>query len=104
MKVLILDTKAVRNATIWGIDGNDHTKEWFDKFLSDTDEIRPTTAEEKHEYGNDVEYAFDTDSNYTVFQSMRPQIQSAYDAIYKAVGNGEKAEYYIGTDTDAPII
>lgn len=97
MKVLIRETLRTVGVNIYGADGQLHTKEYFEKYFSDTDGAYPTLPEEKEEFETEAEWTIITEADFRHFAENLAHIQNAIDEVQDKIAEGDsKAAYTFG--------
>lgn len=88
MKLFVQEYHRDAEVYVYGIDGDDHTEDFFDKYFSDCKEIRRTTAREKGKFGSNAPYLIRTIGEYELLANTLTVIQSALDAVADAIDSG----------------
>lgn len=94
MKVFILEEKRNVHIRIYGIGGEQRTKEFFDAVFVNMPCIYPTADDEKSVYGTDAEYTFESRAAFDKFCEFLEPLQETLDKIAEAVIEGDAAEEY----------
>lgn len=94
MKVFILEEQREVHIRIYGIDGEQHTKEFFDAVFVGMSCVYPTTDEEKSEYGTDAIYTFESRAAFNKFCEYLEILQDTLDTISEALFKDDSAEEY----------
>lgn len=99
MKVFIKEYCRDVIIRIYGIDGDEHTKEFFEKYMSDIDGVYETTDEERKLYCSEAEYTITKAEYYNFFAQQIDNIQKGIDEVAEAaILWNEKTEDYIFDD------
>ena len=99
MKVLIRETLRTVGVNIYGAVGQLHTKDFFEKYFSDTDGAYPTLPEEQEEFETEAEWTIITEADFKHFAENLAHIQNAIDGVQEKLENGDsRAEYTFNSD------
>ena len=85
MKIYIADVRKTATIRIYGVNGTECTRRYFDIFMHDVMEVHETTDEERSICGNEPEYTIDTYELFKAFAGAIGNIQNAIDNIAAAV-------------------
>ena len=85
MKIYIADVRKTATIRIYGVDGTECTRRYFDIFMHNVMEVHETTEEERGICGNEPEYTIDTYDLFKAFAGAIGNIQNAIDDIAAAV-------------------
>ena len=94
MKVFILEEQRKVHIRIYGVDGEQRTKEFFDVVFVGMSCVYPTTDEEKSEYGTDAIYTFESRDAFDKFCTYLEKLQDTLDKIAEAVIEGDDEKEY----------
>lgn len=94
MKILIRETMRTVGINIYGTDGRLHTKEYFEKYFSDTDGAYPILPEEQEEFQTEAEWVIITEANFREFAASLETIQNAIDSVQEQLENGDSRGGY----------
>lgn len=94
MRIYIADKRKTATVRIYGIDGGECTRKYFDTFFHNVIEIHETTDEEREICGKDPEYTIDTYDLFMAFAAAIGIIQDSIDEVALAVINEQKTEEY----------
>ena len=94
MKVFILEEHREVHIRIYGIDGEQHTKEFFDAVFVGMSCVYPTTDKETSEYGTDAIYTFESKAAFDKFCEYLEILQDTLDTIAEALIEGDHEEEY----------
>ncbi len=94
MRVLIRETLETAVINIYGTDGKQHSRDFFDKYFSDSDGAYPTLDEEREEYGTDAEWTIITKRDFELFAEAVETLQKAIDDVQDRIAKGDNAENY----------
>lgn len=94
MKIFILEEQRKVHIRIYGVDGEQRTKEFFDAVFVGMSCVYPTTNEEKSEYGTDAIYAFESKAAFNKFCVYLEKLQDTLDTIAEALIEGDHEEEY----------
>ncbi len=81
MKVLIRETLKTIGVNIYGTDGKLHTREFFEKYFSDTEGAYPILPEEQEEFGTDAQWVIITEADFRILADSLEAIQNAIDGV-----------------------
>ena len=95
MKVLIRETLRTVGVNIYGADGQLHTKEFFEKYFSDTDGAYPTLPEEQEEFETEAEWTIITEADFLLLAETISVIQKAIDDVNELLIGGEKVWEFV---------
>ena len=99
MKVLIRETLKTIGVNIYGTDGKLHTREFFEKYFSDTDGAYPILPEEQEEFGTDAQWVIITEADFRILADSLEAIQNAIDGVQEKLAEGDsRAEYTFNAD------
>lgn len=99
MKVLIRETLRTVGVNIYGADGQLHTKDFFEKYFSDTDGAYPTLPEEQEEFETEAGWTIITDADFRLLAEYLEAIQDAIDGVQEKLAEGDsRAEYTFNAD------
>ena len=94
MKIFILGEQRKVHIRIYGVDGEQRTKEFFDAVFVGMSCVYPTTNEEKSEYGTDALYTFESKAAFNKFCVYLEKLQDTLDTIAEALIEGDHEEEY----------
>ena len=94
MKIFILEERREVHIRIYGIDGEQRTKEFFDAVFVNMSCIYPTTESEKKEYDTDAVYTFESKAAFDKFCEYLEKLQDTLDTISEALFKDDSAEEY----------
>lgn len=94
MKVFILEEEREVHIRIYGIDGEQRTKEFFDAVFVNMSCIYPTTEAEKKEHDTDAVYTFESKAAFDKFCEYLEKLQDTLDTISEALFEDDSAEEY----------
>lgn len=94
MKAFILEEQREVHIRIYGIDGEQRTKEFFDAVFVGMSCVYPTTDEEKSEYSTDAIYTFESRAAFNKFCTFLEKLQDTLDTIAEALIEGDHEEEY----------
>lgn len=92
MKVLIRDVHKTVSVNIYGLDGQIHTKDFFDRYMQHIEGVYPTDENEKNYFNSEAEWTFDTMSKFEVFAKVIEKIQKNIEDISYQMTNGKTIE------------
>lgn len=95
MKVFIREYCRDVNVRIYGVDGEERTKEFFQKYLSDAEGIYETTDEEKEDYLSEAVYTITKGEYYDCLAQEIDNIQKGLDDIAEAEFRDETEADYV---------
>ena len=95
MKVFIREYCRDVIVRIYGMDGDEHTKEFFEKYLSTVDGVHETTDEEHEEYRSDAVYTIEKAEHYNFLAQQIENIQRGIDEAAEAAAVGKDINEYI---------
>ena len=95
MKILIREKIQTKEINIYGTDGKLHTKEFFDKYFSDTDGAYTTFSEEREEFQTDAEWTIITEADFLLLSETISVIQKAIDDVNEMLIGGEKVGEFV---------
>lgn len=94
MKVFILEEEREVHIRIYGIDGEQRTKEFFDAVFVNMSCIYPTTEAEKKEHDTDAVYTFESKAAFYKFCEYLERLQETLDTIAEALIDENSVEEY----------
>ena len=94
MKVFIHEEEREVHIRIYGIDGEQRTKEFFDAVFVNMSCIYPTTEAEKKEHDTDAVYTFESKAAFDKFCEYLEKLQDTLDTISEALFENDSAEEY----------
>lgn len=99
MKVLIRETLKTIGVNIYGTDGKLHTREFFEKYFSDTEGAYPILPEEQEEFGTDAQWVIIREADFRILAESLEAIQNAIDSVQEKLAEGDsRAEYTFNAD------
>lgn len=98
MKVYIRDERKTVSLRLYGLDGEECTRRFFDTFLHDVIEVHETTGEERAETDTDAEYTIDERRLFDAFVRVIGNIQDSIDHVATAMIDEEPIEEYTYDD------
>ena len=91
MKILVTELEKDIEINIYGIDGDDHTKEFFEMYLFDnTTPLYIPSEDVLKKYNSEAEFAVDEESEIRLLAEEIPDIQLAIDDYALIEENGQK--------------
>lgn len=94
MKVFIKEICRDVIVRIYGTDGDEHTKEFFERFFCNVEGIYETTDDERTEYRSEGVYTIEKLEYYELFAQTVTNIQQAIDEVAKALIEGRSIEEF----------
>lgn len=94
MKVFVREYCRDVTVRIYGIDGEERTKEFFQKYFADVTGIYETTDEEKENYNSEAVYTITKADYYNFLAQHIDNIQKGIDEIAEAEFRKETAQDY----------
>lgn len=94
MKVFIKEYCRDVIVRIYGIDGEERTKEYFEKYFENVEGVYPTTDEEKESYNSEAVYTITKAEYYNFFAQQIDNIQKGIDEIAEAKYRDETVSDY----------
>ena len=94
MRVFIREEKRDVHIRIYGIGGEQRTKEFFDAVFVDMSCVYPTTEEERAEYGTTGVYTFESRAAFDKFCEYLEILQETLDTIAEALIDENSVEEY----------
>lgn len=94
MRVLIRETLETAVINIYGTDGNQHSRDFFDKYFADSEGAYPTLDEEREEFGTDAEWTIIRKQDFQAFADTAETIQKAIDDVQDRIAKGDSREDY----------
>lgn len=94
MKVFILEEQREVHIRIYGVDGEQRTKEFFDVVFVNMSCVYPTTEDERKEYHTNGIYTFESKAAFDKFCEYLEMLQDTLDTISEALFNDDSAEEY----------
>ena len=94
MRIFILEEQREVHIRIYGVDGEQRTKEFFDAVFVGMSCVYPTTDKEKSEYGTDAAYTFESRAAFNKFCTYLEKLQDTLDTIAEALIEGNHEEEY----------
>jgi len=94
MKVFIKEICRDVIVRIYGTDGDEHTKEFFERFFDNVEGVYETTDDEREEYRSEGVYTIEKLENYELFAQTVKNIQQAIDEVAKALIDGRSIEEF----------
>lgn len=95
MKVFIREYCRDVTVRIYGIDGEERTKEFFERYFEETIGVYETTDEEREQFGSEAEFTIDKADDYNYFAGKISSIQQAIDDIADSIINGAEIDRYV---------
>lgn len=80
MRVLIRETLETTVINIYGTDGKQHSKDFFEKYFADSDGAYSTLDEEREEFGTDAQWTIITRRDFDLFAGTVETLQKAIDS------------------------
>lgn len=80
MRVLIRETLETAVINIYGTDGKQHSKDFFEKYFADSDGAYSTLDEEREEFGTDAQWTIITRRDFDLFAGTVETLQKAIDS------------------------
>ncbi|MBQ5318252.1 MAG: hypothetical protein J6K17_04100 [Oscillospiraceae bacterium] len=81
MKVFIKEYCRDVTIRIFGMDNEERTKEFFDKYFYDVDGVEIMTDDERSEYLSEAEYSIEKAAQFEYFAQHIGAIQTAIDLV-----------------------
>lgn len=94
MKIFVREYCRDVTVRIYGIDGDEHTKEFFKKYFSDVKGIYETTDEEREDYNTEAVYTIVKADYYNFLAQQIESIQKGIDEVAEAKFRNETAADY----------
>ena len=94
MKVFVLETRKVVTFRIYGLNGEECAKTYFDKYFTQMEEIYRTTEEEQSIYGIDADYTVVHQSAYKWLAGFIGVLQDVIDTVVDEMIEGKTKEEY----------
>ena len=94
MRVLIRETLETAVINIYGTDGKQHSRDYFDKYFEDSEGAYPTLDEEREEFGTDAEWTIIRKQDFKDFADIVSTLQQAIDGVQDRISNGDSLEKY----------
>lgn len=94
MKILIRETMRTVGVNIYGTDGRQHTKEYFEKYFSGTDGVYPILPEEQEEFKTEAEWVIVTEADLRLLAASLETIQNAIDGVRERLEKGDDTAEY----------
>lgn len=94
MKILIRETLKTIGVNIYGTDGKLHTREFFEKYFSDTEGAYPILPEEQEEFGTDAQWVIITEADFRILADSLEAIQNAIDCVQGQLEKGDSRSEY----------
>ena len=94
MRVLIRETLETAVINIYGTDGKQHSKDFFEKYFSNAEGAYPTLDEEREEYGTDAEWTIIRKQDFERFAEIVPALQKAIDDVQDRITKGSRRDEY----------
>ena len=98
MRVYIRDERKTVFVRLYGLDGEECTRQFFDTFFHDVIEVHETTDDERNSSGTDAEYTIDERRLFDAFVSVIGNIQDSIDHVAMAMIDEEPIEEYTYDD------
>ena len=94
MKIFILEEQREAHIRIYGINGEQRTKEFFDAVFVGMSCVYSTINEEKSECGTDAIYTFESKAAFNKFCVYLEKLQDTIDKIAEAIIEGDDEKEY----------
>lgn len=94
MKVFIREYCRDVTVRIYGVDGEERTREFFEKYFSEVDGVYETTEEEHTKYCSEAEFTIERAEHYNFFAQQIDNIQRGIDDVAEALMRGEDIHSY----------
>lgn len=94
MKVFVREYCRDVTVRIYGIDGEERTKEFFRKYFSEVDGVYETTDEEREDYSSEAVYTITKAEYYNFLAQHIDNIQKGIDEIAEAEFRRETSQDY----------
>ncbi len=94
MKVLIKEIRKTVGVNIYGIDGNSHTREFFENFFTDVEGVYATPEEERKEFNSSAEWTIEREEDFLSFAKIIEDLQRSIDEVQKHLINGASINEY----------
>ena len=98
MRVYIRDERQTVSVRLYGLDGEECTRQFFDTFFHDVKEAHETTDEEREISGTDAEYTIDEGRLFAAFAEIVGNIQDSIDHVAIAMIDEEPIGEYTFDD------
>lgn len=95
MRVLIADQRKTVTIRLYGLTGNEVTREYFSLFFLEAVEIHETTDTEREITGTDAEFTVMTTDVYKELLVSVGKIQEALDDVSDRIDEGRSYEEFI---------
>ncbi len=103
MKVFISEYCRDVTVRIYGIDGDEKTKEFFAKYFADVGGVYETTDEERDEFNSEAKYTITKAEYFNFLAQHIDNIQKGIDEIAEAVIREEDVGEYAFNDVSYVI-
>lgn len=94
MKVFVREYCRDVTVRIYGIDGEERTKEFFKKYFADVEGVYGTTDEEREDYNSEAVYTITKAEYYNFLAQHIDNIQKGIDEIAEAEFRRETSQDY----------
>lgn len=94
MKVFIRECCRDAVVKIYGIDGEEHTKEFFEKFFLGCADVYRTTEEEHTEYHSEAEFTVVKAGDFDCFAKNLGKLQNTIDIVAEELKRGKSIQDY----------
>lgn len=95
MKVFVREYCRDVTVRIYGIDGDERTREFFAKYFADVGGVYETTDEERSEFNSEAEYTVTKGEYFDFLAKHIDNIQKGIDEAAEAVIREENADEYV---------
>lgn len=99
MKVYIKEYRRDVTVRIYGIDGQEHTKEFFDRYLYNVEGVDFVSDKEREAYRSEAEYSISKGEYFQYLAENIEKIQQAIDTAAVAIINGKSVSDYCFADS-----
>lgn len=94
MKVFILEEQREVHIRIYGVDGEQRTKEFFDAVFVNMSCVYLTTEDERKKYHTNGIYTFESRAAFNKFCTFLEKLQDTLDKIAEAIIGGDDEKEY----------
>ncbi|MGN0553744.1 MAG: hypothetical protein ACI4I1_10190 [Oscillospiraceae bacterium] len=98
MRVLVKESHKTVSIRIYGLDGEERTKEFFEKYFTDVVGVYETPDEERESYESDAVWTIEKHADFSFFAQMLGVIQKSIDEIGKQLDKGANIQEYTFND------
>lgn len=94
MRVFIKEYCRDVTVRIYGIDGEEHTKDFFDRYFYNVKGVSMLSEAEKSEYRSEADYAIEKGEYFECLAQHIGAIQTAIDHAAVGIINGRNKDFY----------